>query len=393
MDTDVAALRAELEQAALAGEGWARILERLSAASGRDTWLVAVHGGVLAAADTSIALLAASEPASGEPASDSTEGGLETADAQRILAHNHPQTTATVDGRKVRVAPIAAGTRRLGLLVMEEPVDEWHRDLLEAALLPMAIEAVRRDAAAAATAASASQLVDELRYGSLRDPDQVVRTAERFGTRLDRPHAAAVFAYDGLNAHAWDTGVHWIETPVHRVGGLAWTVLGENANAEARRIRRRLEGIVGDAPVLAATGPVVTTLDDTTRSFADAEVVLALLRVTPDRLELSHAALGAVGVLLSVPAEHLAEFVYRWLGPILHRSDLLETLEAWFDANGSRAAVAHRLHVHRNSVGYRIGRVRELLEADPLDPWTGLQLQVALAARRVLSALADLGRA
>jgi DNA-binding PucR family transcriptional regulator len=69
------------------------------------------------------------------------------------------------------------------------------------------------------------------------------------------------------------------------------------------------------------------------------------------------------------------------------------TLAAWYEEDGSRAAVAQRLHVHRNSVGYRIGRVRELLGIDPLEPWTALQLRCALEARRVLAALAHLGRA
>jgi DNA-binding PucR family transcriptional regulator len=42
------------------------------------------------------------------------------------------------------------------------------------------------------------------------------------------------------------------------------------------------------------------------------------------------------------------------------------------------------LHIHRNSVGYRIGRIRDLLGADPFDPWTALQLRAALEARDIL---------
>jgi PucR C-terminal helix-turn-helix domain/GGDEF-like domain len=273
------------------------------------------------------------------------------------------------------------------MLLMEEPVDRRSEALLRASRLAFAIEAVRRDAVASAIAESASQVIDELRFGSLRDPAEVERGAARFGLRLDLPHAAAVFAYEGSNRRAWSTGIRWIEMPVREVGGRGWTVLGGDVPAELHRIRRRLQGIVGDdAPVLAASGPVVTDRPDTARSFAEAEIVLAILRTRPDERELTHEALGFGGLLLSVPSARLRRFVDAQLGPILDQPDLLETLAAWYGENGSRAAVAERLHIHRNSIGYRLGRIRELLDADPFDPWMALQLRVALEARQILLA-------
>jgi DNA-binding PucR family transcriptional regulator len=179
--------------------------------------------------------------------------------------------------------------------------------------------------------------------------------------------------------------VRWIEMPVRDSGGLGWTVLAGDVAAELHRIRRRLQGIVGDdAPVLAASGPIVSNLAGTARSFFEAEVVLALLRSRPGEMELTYEALGFGGLLLSVPTERLQRFVDTHLGPILDRPDLVETLAAWYEARGSRAAVARRLHIHRNSVGYRIGRTRDLLGADPFDPWTALQLRAALEARSIL---------
>jgi DNA-binding PucR family transcriptional regulator len=138
--------------------------------------------------------------------------------------------------------------------------------------------------------------------------------------------------------------------------------------------------------VLAASGPTVADLAGTARSFAEAEVVLALLRERSGAVELTHEALGLGGLLLSVPADRLRRFVDAHLGPIVEAPELVETLAAWYGENGSRAAVAARLHVHRNTVGYRIGRIRELVSADPFDPRTALQLQVALEARDVLAA-------
>lgn len=382
-------LRAELEQAALGGSGWDALLARLAEVSGRAVWLVAAHGGVLATSDPQLAPVAVSEPASGRPASDSIDGGLEASAVSVHLLSDDPVDVVTVDGRAARALPVRAGSRRVGLLLMEQPVDDAQEALLRAAALPVAIEAVRRDANAAAVAESASRLIDELRYGSLRDPEQVLRSAERFGLHLHEPHAAAVFAYDGANRRAWSTAVRWIEMPVREHDGTAWTVLVRDPTAELRRIRDRLQGIVGDdAPVLAASGPVVDDLAETARSFSEAETTLALLRAQPGRTVLTHADLGLAGLLLAVPTRRLEQFVAAHLGPILDRPDLLETLDAWFAENGSRAAVAQRLFVHRNSVGYRVARIRELLGADPAAPWTALQLRAALDARRVLAARA-----
>jgi sugar diacid utilization regulator len=256
--------------------------------------------------------------------------------------------------------------------------------------VPVCIEAVRRDAEAATRAESASRLIDEVRFGLLRDPGEVARAAERFSVALGRPHVAAAFAYDGANERTWATALSWIETPVRQDRGLGWTILAADER-ELTRIRTRLQGMVGDdAQVLAACGSVVDDVHDTARSFFEAEAALALLRRGGRGVELRFSTLGLAGVLLSVPRERLRAFVDDQLGPILERADLLETLVAWLDTNGSRAAVAHRLDIHRNSVGYRMGRIRQLLACDPVEPATALQIQAALVAREMLAVLDEL---
>lgn len=386
-DPKRAELRAELEDIALAGEGFVAILRRLASATGRTARLVAVHGGLLATSEAEIAPLAASLPASGVPASASTDAGLDAASAHIALAADGATHVVCTDGLAGLAFAVRAGTRRIGLLVVEEPIDE---EILEIAAVPVAIEAVRRDAQTAATAESASRLVDELRYGSLRETDQLVRAAAQFGLPLHRPHAAAVFSYDGPNRRAWSTAVKWIEMPVREEGDSGWTVLTGDIPGELSRIRERLQGIVGEGTVLAASGPTVSDVASTPQSFREAEVVLAMLR-RRDAVELPYQATGLCALLLSVAPDRLAAYVDERLRPLLDRPELLETLEAWYAANGSRAAVAERLGIHRNSVGYRIARMRELLGVDPLDPWHARQLQAALDAREVLQALRDLG--
>ena len=63
----------------------------------------------------------------------------------------------------------------------------------------------------------------------------------------------------------------------------------------------------------------------------------------------------------------------------------VQTLEAYFDAPNSPSETAARLHVHRNTVLYRLHRIRQLLGRDPDDPQERLALQLALGARLVLA--------
>ncbi|MEV4245081.1 helix-turn-helix domain-containing protein [Streptosporangium canum] len=354
-----------LNELALGGDGWRSVLDRISTVTGRKARLIGVHGGVFWATDGGDATMSPSEVA-------------------RVFAEPEPTTVELADGLSARALPVWAGQRRVGLLLLAEPVDERNLAYLVASATAVAIEAVRRDAAATAKAENASRLIDELRYGALRGTDELTRTAARFGLRLDEPHAAAAFAYDGPNRRTWSTALSWLEMPVRQEDGEGWTVLAGDVPREIGRIRVRLQGMVGEGTVLAAAGPVVAGPRDTARSFLDAETVLGLLRRRRGENELLYSELGPAQLLLAVPPERLHTFVDQQLGPILDRPELILTLDAWLATRGSRAAVADLLHLHRNSVGYRVGQLRQLLGADPLDPDTAHRMRTALTARELL---------
>ncbi len=67
------------------------------------------------------------------------------------------------------------------------------------------------------------------------------------------------------------------------------------------------------------------------------------------------------------------------------RSELVRTLDAYVGAGNSLSAAAARLGLHRNTVLYRLRRIRALLGYDPDDPEPRLALQLALRARRLLA--------
>ena len=74
-------------------------------------------------------------------------------------------------------------------------------------------------------------------------------------------------------------------------------------------------------------------------------------------------------LLASVPEEVQTSYRERLLGPLLeydrdHRSDLVQTLEQFLAHSGSWQRCAADMHVHVNTLRYRIGRVEELTGRD-----------------------------
>ncbi|WP_157017315.1 PucR family transcriptional regulator [Cryptosporangium arvum] len=365
----------ELNQLTLGGEGWSAILRRLAAHTGHAAWLFDVHG----------ALLATSVP----PGTEAPN--VRASDVAQVFGAERPVPLTMSDGRPVRAAAVRADRRRFGIVLLAEPVSPPVVPYLLAATTALAIEAVRRDAAAEAGSAAGADLVDELRCGTLRAPDDLTRAAARFGMRLDAPHAGAVFDYDGPHVRAWATALPRAGVTALHQGRRAWTVLPGGEDGELERLRERAQAVVGDGVVRAASGPVVNGADRTANSFREAEVLLALLlrrsSTRGDALVLPYGSLGLAQLLVTVPPERLREFVERHLGPLLPREDLIRTLRAWLASSGSRTAVADALHLHRNSVGYRVGQIKTLLGVDPLDPEAIVLLQAALTAQELLLAL------
>jgi purine catabolism regulator len=74
------------------------------------------------------------------------------------------------------------------------------------------------------------------------------------------------------------------------------------------------------------------------------------------------------------------------LGAKDRRGVLLETLGAYLATNGSPTDAADRLHLHRNTVLYRLGRIEDLLGVDLRNAEVRLALHLALKIGDVLEA-------
>ncbi|MFC4126388.1 PucR family transcriptional regulator [Nocardia rhizosphaerae] len=93
-------------------------------------------------------------------------------------------------------------------------------------------------------------------------------------------------------------------------------------------------------------------------------------------------------LLVTVP-EAAQRATRQILGPVLRlptpeRADLLAALDAWYHCHGSTAAAAAELHCHRNTVRYRLRKIRDLTGRDTADPVQSAELHLALRAVTLL---------
>jgi hypothetical protein len=259
--------------------------------------------------------------------------------AERIFAHMDRMSAATMEGfayeRSVREHELRDRRKRLVELVLREP--------------PCALAELEREARAVGW-----RVAPQLAVVAFRD-ERVTRLAARLPP----------------------------DTLVARVGTTGYAVVPD-PDAPGRRagIAQALQG------VRCALGPAVAPAD------AGSSARLA-------RLALDLPGTGLVVVderrveLLLVQDDALTdELVAGAFAPLERlgpgqRARFEETLAAWLRHQGEVRLIALDLHVHAQTVRYRVGRLRELL-GDRLDSADGrLELELALRARRLRAARED----
>ena len=67
-----------------------------------------------------------------------------------------------------------------------------------------------------------------------------------------------------------------------------------------------------------------------------------------------------------------------------HNGELVDTLEGFFACHGNLSQTANRLHIHRNTLSYRLERIAAITRLDLDDPDARFSLQLALKLRPIM---------
>lgn len=146
--------------------------------------------------------------------------------------------------------------------------------------------------------------------------------------------------------------------------------------------RTEIERAIGERP--AGLGSTIPWLE-AARSASRAADALALAErgIVPGGLVCATDHMAQL--VTHAQPEVLSELATGALAPLdeetpASRARLLATLRAWLDHQGSPSAVADALHVHPQTVRYRLGRLRECFGERLDDPAFRFELSLALRA-------------
>ncbi|WP_018330230.1 PucR family transcriptional regulator [Actinomycetospora chiangmaiensis] len=144
--------------------------------------------------------------------------------------------------------------------------------------------------------------------------------------------------------------------------------------------------VLQDAPAIGVGG-FVERPEHLPRSYREAMQALAVCTRGADRRDLvPFEHLGIYRLLATTESRREATaFVEDWLGALLaydaeRHAGLVHTLGVYLDKGGNYDATAAALHIHRSTLRYRLGRIRELSGHDLADVETRLTLHVAVRA-------------
>jgi purine catabolism regulator len=166
----------------------------------------------------------------------------------------------------------------------------------------------------------------------------------------------------------------------------------------AELVRTECARATGDATTSLGLGRTHDGAAGVRQSFREAEHALEMSRrlLGPGR-QASFADLGLHRLLFAM-AQHpeLSDYYRGTVGELVayderSSAELMATLDAYFEANGSPTETAQRLKLHRNTVLYRLRRIEEVGRLRLDDPATRLNLHLCLRIRDVLQAGAARG--
>ena len=299
--------------------------------------------------------------------------------------------TRSVDGHLVVVVPVVTGPDHLGYVTFASRGSvPAIRPVLARVSSVIALILLGHRARDEADNRVRGELLAEVLAPGEHDLDAIARRASLLGVDVAADLVALVITpAEGPMTRALETECRALARAddglVTTYGDRGVMLLpGTDAGATARDVTARLathRATVGAAGPIAGLAGLAEVGDHVERAGRAARLLLALDRAGDGA---ATEELGLYGLLFSeVDREFVTQFIERNLGPVrdfdrTRGTALLETLEAWFGADGSPSATAERLFVHVNTVYQRLDRLDSVLGTGWRRGDRALELRLAL---------------
>lgn len=307
----------------------------------------------------------------------------------------------------------------LSLVHQDEELDEFDRLVLTYGADVCAIEMAKNRAIASAVEQARGDWVQMWLSGTPADDDLLRTRAQQAGFASSSSFVVAVFravseAGQSLPLESLislvrdDMSRRQVNGAVGQYVDVIVTLypLDEEESAITRTramiedVRSQLATRTPSGLVAAGISRTATGLSSLRDSYREAKDAVGIAYELGDQdTSTYYGDLKLYQLLLALKERNLSnlnQFYGDALGPLVEhdnrkQSDLIRTLNGFFEANGNLAKAAQELDVHRNTLVYRLERISELTGLDLDDSDNRLILHLALKTQRVLATIPGKG--
>ncbi len=264
-----------------------------------------------------------------------------------------------------------------------------------------ALEWSRQNAVGEARDRMQAAFVDDLLANEIADEQAWVQRGESLGYDLSLPHTA--WLVDVQEAADW----HGVLTqflasrkeaiPISRRNeGVLLFWPGENQKSgrtfknDANQLVEQLLAVAPKAQIIIGIGRPAVSPSEWLRSLQQARESWHMGKSWQASPVTYFGDLGLYQLLTALSSNpEAARFFRKTVRPLVEHDDnrnaeLVDTLDAFFFCHGNLSQTAVRLHIHRNTLTYRLERIAAITRLDLNDPDARFSLQLALKLRPVL---------
>lgn len=306
------------------------------------------------------------------------------------------------------VSAIIAGERLQGYFLLLRRVEQSGAEPTTVEIMvarqgadAAALEWSRQNAVGEARDRMQAAFVDDLLANEIADEQAWVQRGESLGYDLSLPHTA--WLVDVQEAADW----HGVLTqflasrkeaiPISRRNeGVLLFWPGENQKSgrtfknDANELVEQLLALAPKAQIIIGIGRPAVSPSEWLRSLQQARESWHMGKSWQASPVTYFGDLGLYQLLTALSSNpEAARFFRKTVRPLVEHDDnrnaeLVDTLDAFFYCHGNLSQTAVRLHIHRNTLTYRLERIAAITRLDLNDPDARFSLQLALKLRPVL---------
>jgi len=346
-----------------------------------------------------------------------------------IVNEKRPVYRNNVPGGMDFLFPIVAGDTFYGVLIipgLERELEQAKTVALEAASVAIALNTLKEREIHETKRKDELDFFNELLLGNLKSREVIITQAKQLGFDIDGPYCLILAEinkestyFRALLVKSGGAMKENLEKKLQRqlrtaldmehnqsimaeaLGSVIvllrlpekWTAeeRAQNGKKLMKKIKKTVQVRMEEVPVCMTMGGIYDNVERISASYMQAWETMDIgKKLLPSDFAVSYADMEAYHLVKRFMTSSSALNLYTRIFDKLLKHDrekngeLVHTLEKCFECNYSRTLTAQMLHIHRNTLNYRLQKINELLGQD-VDKINGFPFLLASISRKLLS--------